>query len=288
MPGEFARFQFDTVAIIGVGLIGGSIGKALLRRKLAKRIIGVGRDPQRLAKAQKLGAITCAAADLSEGVASADLVIVGTPVDHVADTVRQVASNCSRGVLITDVGSTKAKILSRVGSEATQGAHLFVGSHPLAGGEKAGVEFSDADLFENRMVIVTPVPHSDPARVEACQRLWTSIGASVRQMSPEDHDALVAVTSHVPHLLAAMLASTTTPAHLPMVSSGWLDTTRIASGDVEMWSQIIDHNRDEILASLQRLRSTFDDCVNGLQQRDFGIIRKILQEGKANRDAVAN
>src|SRR3954469_3517791 len=230
--------EYDTVAIIGVGLIGGSIGLALRERKLAQKIIGIGRRQQSLDAARKVGAIDHGVTNLANGVSQAQLIIVATPVDTIAERVVQASAACPAGALITDAGSTKASIVAAVdaGLASRRSGPRFVGSHPLAGDHRTGPEHARADLFDGRVVVITPTEHTRPAAVTEVSGFWQSLGANVRTMKPGDHDAALALTSHLPHIVAVALAAATRTELLPLTASGWRDTTRVAGGDPELWA----------------------------------------------------
>ena len=285
---------WDTVTIIGVGLIGGSIGLALRERKLARRVIGVGRRAASLRKATKCGAVTETTTNLAAGVADADLIIVCTPIEQVAAHILEAARHCRDDALLTDVGSTKQGIVSRIEetlhvpdeSKPSTGHHgTFIGSHPLAGSEKTGVQHAEADLFVGRAVIITPTDRSPAALVTRVERFWKSLGARVYHQSPREHDDAVAAISHVPHMIATALAAATPSDLLPFVAGGWLDTTRIAAGDVELWRQILVDNRDAILKSLEPFSTTLLAFRRALESGDEAEIVRLLQAGKKTRDA---
>jgi prephenate dehydrogenase len=277
--------RFNTVAILGVGLIGGSIGLALRRRGLASRVIGIGHRAESLRVAEERGAVTQTTLDVAAGVAEADLVIVCTPVGRVGDDVRAAAAHCRAGALITDVGSTKAEIVAAVAGFLPPRV-AFIGSHPLAGSERSGPAAAEAELFVNRVVVVTPDDTARPDDVQALTDFWASLGARVLRMSAADHDRALAATSHLPHLVAAALALATPAEILQLTASGWADTTRIASGDPELWRQIFASNRAALLAALAR----FDEILAGLRgalaQRDDDEVQHILAKAKQRRDAV--
>lgn len=276
---------WDTVAIWGVGLIGGSIGLGLRQRGLAHRVVGIGRNPQRLEVARQLGAVTSVTSRLEEGVCDADLVVICTPVERIVGQVRQVAAACPAGALITDAGSTKGSIC-RALREGTGGAGVFVGSHPMAGSEKSGVRHSRADLFEQRVAIITPWEDSDRSAVLRLGEFWTSLGARVVRLTPEEHDAAVASISHVPHLVAAALAAATPSAHLEVAAGGWRDTTRVAGANPELWQQILGQNRLHVLQSLDKFEKVLSAFRHALECGDFGQLEQLLQAGKQNRDAL--
>jgi prephenate dehydrogenase len=283
--------EWEQAAIVGVGLIGGSIGLALRRAKAARRIIGVGRSAAHLQKAIARGAIDQLVLESAGELPEVDLVIVCTPVDHVAKHITWWAGSAANGALLTDAGSTKARIVADVDAQLQghnpRGAR-FIGSHPLAGSEKAGVEHAREDLFDGRIVVITPTNHTPPSAVEEVEVLWKSLGAGVVSMSPSVHDDAVASTSHLPHVIASALAAVTPSDLLKLAAGGWLDTTRIAAGDVALWQQILLENREPVLAALARYETELASWRRALEQRDAVAIEQLLQQGKTIRDAVGN
>jgi prephenate dehydrogenase len=283
---------WNKVAIVGVGLIGGSIGLALLRRNLAREVAGIGRDASKLESARQLGAISRGTTDLKAGVSDASLVIICTPVAQIAADVGRVAESCSSDCLITDAGSTKAQIVEQVAqlakSPAWRGDIRFVGSHPLAGSEKRGAAHASPNLFVDRTVILTPAADTSAKDVESLRQFWSSVGARVVEMTPEEHDAILATTSHVPHVVASAMAAATPADVLQYTAGGWQDTTRIAGGDPELWQQILLSNRTNVLSALdgvgkrlEQLRQAIDaDCPNEL--------RDLLAEAQQVRNALGS
>lgn len=278
---------WDTVAIVGVGLIGGSIGLKLLEAGLARSVVGVGRRVASLRAARRRGAISSSTTKLARGVNGAELIVVCTPVELVVEHVVEAAANAPRGALITDAGSTKRRIVTSLEKALPKG-HRFVGSHPLAGSEKTGPLFARADLFDNRTVVVTPTRRSDPEAVQLIERFWSLLGSHVQQMSPQAHDQTMAAISHLPHLLASALAASTSARDRPLASTGWLDTTRIAAGDVELWRQIFTDNRDPVLDSLRQFEQWLARFRQALERDDQAQLEKLLEAGKQSRDAVGS
>lgn len=280
--------HFRSVAIVGVGLIGGSIGLAAKRRGLDGQVIGIGRNEDRLRRAIELGAIDRMTTELREGVSEADLVIVCTPVESIATFVRQTLQHTKPTTLVTDAGSTKETIVRLVEGQRQEGQAVFVGSHPLAGSEKTSVEYAAADLFAGRTVVVTPTDHSPPADVERLLRFWESLGSKCLTMSPAEHDQAVAATSHLPHVIAALVAASTPTESLPLVATGWLDTTRIAAGDVELWRQILAQNRGSVLKRLREFAKVLNSFTDALDGHDEEAVSRLLAAGKQQRDALAD
>lgn len=278
---------WNSVAIVGVGLIGGSIGLALRERKLAGEVIGIGRRQASLSKAKDLGAITSATLKLKEGVAGADVVIVCTPVAEIAGFLLQAAATAPEQAILTDAGSTKATIVAAVEKKLPR-SRRFVGSHPLAGSEKTGAQFARADLFEGRVVVITPTRKTKPDDKQAVADFWSALGATVMVMSPDAHDKALAATSHVPHVAAAAVARQTIAADLPLTASGWRDLTRIAAGDPELWTQILLENRGHVLKSLVAFEKTMAAFKSAIQRGDRRKLRQLLADGKRVRDALGN
>ena len=282
---QFDRAVFDRAVIVGVGLLGGSIGMALRTRRIANQVIGFSPRGKSLENAIARGAIDTAANSIAEACRGADLAIICTPVQSVVDYAQQCFAAMPSG-LITDVGSTKQTIVTAVANSPL--AASFIGSHPLAGSEKSGVEYARENLLDRKLVVVTPNSTSDTARIQATEKLWQSLGARTLRMSPEEHDAAVARTSHLPHILASALAAATPTEVLPLAASGWCDTTRVASGGPELWRQILEENRQPIVAALEDFIGDLQHWLAALNDGDGIQLEKLLLEGKQKRDALGN
>jgi prephenate dehydrogenase len=258
-----------------------------------QRIVGVGRRQANLDVARGVGAIDHGVTRLATGVEDAQLIIVATPVDTIAEKVVQAAAACPATSLITDAGSTKEAIVSAVdsGLAARRSGPRFVGSHPLAGDHRTGAEHARGDLFDGRIVVVTPTPLTRPAAVTEVIGFWQSLGADVRTMSPAEHDASLAATSHLPHLLAAALAASTPHELLHLAASGWRDTTRVAGGDPLLWQPIFAANRQHVLDALDRLCQVLASVREYLEHGDYESLTQILQQAaktKQDRDALGD
>jgi prephenate dehydrogenase len=279
--------HWDTVAIIGVGLIGGSIGLALRERKLAQNVVGIGRRAESLRKATDAGAVTRTTQNIAAGVRDAELVVVCTPVDSIAGHVREAAAACRAGALLTDAGSTKASIVRQLNGSLPRSVS-FVGSHPLAGSEKVGCEHARANLIDGRTVVVTPTRKTSEQDVQRTADFWSALGASVLLMSPAAHDRALAATSHLPHMLAAALAHSTAHEDLPLTAGGWRDCTRIAAGDAELWTQILSDNRDNVLKAIGRFEKSLARFRSALERSDSKRLNALLKEAKQTRDVVGS
>ncbi len=278
---------FDQITIVGVGLIGGSVGLAAKVRGVARRIVGVGREPRSLARAVELGAIHSGTCDLVEGVRHAGLIVVCTPVDQIAEIIVQAAQNCLRGVIFTDGGSTKGSIVARVAGNLPEGIE-FVPAHPLAGSEKSGPENAQSELFVKRTTVVTPIPTNSPAAIERVVQFWQALGSTVLMMSPDDHDRALAATSHLPHALAAALAGMTPIDLLSLTAGGFRDVTRIAAGDPRMWVPIFQANRESVLTALAAFTDRISDFRRMLEAGDGAGLVRWLTEAKQVRDALGS
>ena len=280
-----SRCRFDTLVVVGVGLLGGSVALAARQRGIVRRVIGVGRSAARLKQACESRILDEFSTDLVAAAAQADLLIFATPVNLTVAGVREVAAACRPGVLLTDVGSTKGDLCRELSTGLPRAA-LFIGSHPLAGSEKQGWEHARADLFDGRVCVVTPVESSPPDEVERLTWFWQAIGMSVVEMSPEAHDRALAQTSHVPHVVASALARTLADENLLLASTGFADTTRIAAGDSNVWVPILLDNRDAVLTSLDEFSAQVAVLRAALAQGDAENLRRLWDSGKTIREQL--
>jgi cyclohexadieny/prephenate dehydrogenase len=281
------RMQLHTLTIVGVGLIGGSIGLAAKKRGIAHHIRGVGRDPCKLRHAQQLGAIDSFTLDLAEAIRDANLIVFCTPVNRIAQQVLSVRDDYAPGAVITDAGSTKANIVEEITNSLNNHAG-FVGSHPLAGSEKQGAEHGSADLFVNRWTVLTPVEKTAPDALRRVVAFWQSLGSKTRTMSPEEHDRALAMTSHLPHLVAAALAGILPDGWRELTATGFRDTTRIAGGDPGVWTPIFQHNHAAILTALAQLEERLTAFRSALTDHDDSRLDQLLAQGKKVRDALGS
>jgi len=274
-----------TLTIVGVGLLGGSVALAARQRRLVGRVVGCDRSESALALAVQRGMIDEAATDPCRAVAAASLVVFCTPVDHVAETVAFCAGACRPGTLLTDVGSTKTAIVRRLAGRMPPGVN-FVGSHPLAGSEKGGAENARADLFENRLVVMTPIG-DPPAAVWTIGDFWRALGARVETMSPEKHDEILATTSHLPHLLASVLAGVLPLEWRPLTATGFRDVTRLAAGSPELWQAIFLSNQPALLEAVGRFSAHLELFREAIARGDGATLRVLLEQGKYVRDSLS-
>ena len=262
--------RFGTVAIVGVGLIGGSIGLTLRTRSLVDRVVGIGRSPGNLADAIRLGAIDHATTDLAEGVSQADIVVLCTPVTEIAATAAATALANPRVSLITDAGSTKRGIVEAV--ERDEAARrVFVGAHPIAGSERKGAASAVLGLFDDRVCVVTPTENTPAALLEKARSFWSAVGCRIVQLDPASHDDFLALTSHLPHAVAAALAAAVPPEALGLAAGAYRDGTRVAMSDANLWSGIFRANREPLLQAMDAF------------QKEFLALRKHIEDNDDDR-----
>jgi prephenate dehydrogenase len=280
---------FDTAVIIGPGLIGGSLGMALRERGLAGRVVGVGRRQTSLDRALSVGAVDEVSLDAAEAVRRADLVVLATSVGLVVRQANELLPLMQSRAVLTDVGSVKGAICDAVadGFQRKSKGACFVGGHPLAGSEQRGVDAATGDLFDNAICILTPDERTDAngKGLRAVRCMWEAAGSRVLEMTTERHDRLLAEISHMPHVLASCLVEAVSEEALDVAGRGFLDTTRIASGDAGLWLDICLANKDALLGALDALVKRLDTFRDALNRGDAEAIRLLLAHAKERRDA---
>lgn len=283
--------RWKKIAILGVGLLGGSLGLAIKQRRLAGNVTGFARRTATINEARKVGALDNCVLDLAGAVKDADLVILCTPIAQMRPLLRRMLPALKPGAIVTDVGSVKAGVVNELESLVAAAGGHFIGSHPMAGAEKTGVAWARADLYENAVCVVTPTRRTEQSALRKVETFWNRVGGRVLRLSPEKHDALVARSSHLPHVIAAALATVVLDPRWPkqqasLCANGFRDTTRIASGSPEMW-------RDIALANRPQLRVALDAFVRELQRvqallrqprKNADRIREFFETAKARRD----
>lgn len=274
------------LAILGVGLLGGSIGLAARAAGLDVHITGYGHRKATLDRALEFGAIDAAASSTAEAVAGADLIILCPPVSLLSPMLNEIAPALREGAVVTDVGSTKRSVVRAAQDLLPAGRH-FVGSHPMAGSEKRGVEYARADLFHNALCILTPTAMTSPSALAQVEAFWKSLQMRTVRLSPEEHDAALADISHLPHVLAGALVAMQSPSVLPLAGKGFLDTTRIASGDAWLWRDILLDNSDHLKQSISRLQAQLKHLQGLLSPEHSEQLVLWLQQAAERRDQLA-
>ncbi len=287
MPDSAAQIPFacHQLGIVGVGLIGGSLAAGLKKRGFRGSIQGIGRNAERLEQARDAGLIDSVSTDIAHAATECELLVFCTPVDHIIAGVKAAAASGAGGLLMTDAGSAKARICRELQGQLPHG-QTFIGSHPLAGSEKQGFEHADADLYQDRVCVLTPVEDSPGDELSRLQQFWESLGMQVLEMSPEDHDRGLARTSHLPHVVASALAAQLTDRNRSLAATGFRDTTRIAGGDPDLWVAILLDNADEVLSSVDEFRTTMVEFRQALENRDAARLKKLLEVAKTRRDQL--
>ncbi len=277
------------LCVIGVGLIGGSLARALRAAGACREIIGCGRDPQQLQKALVLGVIDRAETDFVRAVQGAEVVIVAVPVGAMAQVFQALVPHLSPTTIVTDVGSTKSDVVRAAQTAFGTLPPTFVPGHPIAGTERSGVEASFAELFHKRKVILTPAPDTHAWAVARVTWMWQQAGAQVTAMDPQHHDEILAASSHLPHLLAYTLVHTLAGMHqrdeiFKYAAGGFRDFTRIASSDPQMWHDICLANRDALLTMLGRYSGELQQLADALQRGDGVYLQSVFTAAKQARD----
>lgn len=280
------KLPWSTVAIVGVGLIGGSLGKALLTRGLARRVVGIGRSNASLAEAMERQLVSEVSCDLA-AVSEADFVVVATSVGSIPRLLEAADSHVSEGTLITDAGSTKQSVVSGW-QKRRRHRGRFVGSHPLAGSHLRGPAAADATLFEGRVAVVTPAASTPEEDVEEVGSFWASLGSTVFVMKPREHDRILAMTSHAPHVLAAALAAVTPDADRRFTAGGWRDTTRVAGGDAELWADILLDNAAQVTKAVSTMHGYTQRMLDALAAGDRRRLVRLLTTAKDKRNALGS
>jgi prephenate dehydrogenase len=280
-----AARRFERVAIVGVGLIGGSFALALKRAGLCGRVAGIGRGAANLQVAKARGIID----EVAQDAGGADLVLVATPVAQFPAVLGALAPRLKPGAIVTDAGSTKRDVVAA--ARAALGAKVaqFVPAHPIAGAEKSGAAAASAELFKDRRVVLAPLAENPPASVQAVEDAWRACGARVSRMSAEEHDAVFAAVSHLPHLLAYALvhefAGRANSAQLfSFAAGGFRDFTRIASSHPEMWRDVCVANREPLLAELDRYAAKLRALRPLIERGDGAALEKLFAEARAARE----
>jgi len=278
--------QINQVTIIGVGLIGGSLGLALKEKKIAKRVTGVGRREESLKIAQKMHEVDEATTDLVSGVKEADLVVIATPLDLTVETFKKIFPHLKKGCVVTDVGSVKGPILKRIDRP------FFIGGHPLAGSEKRGPQAARVDLFRESTVVLTPVEKTDEKALALVKGMWQDLEAKVLFLDCKVHDRLVAFTSHLPHILATSLTNLIAELAekeervLSLMGEGFRDTTRIAASPPSMWKEICLANREDISKAIKKFKEILSETEEILFKEEGDNLLHKFEKAKETRDKL--
>ncbi|WP_416224096.1 prephenate dehydrogenase [Thiohalophilus sp.] len=281
--------MINQLTLIGVGLIGGSLARALRRANAATTLIGAGRHREQLEIARKLGVVDAVETDLAKACQGSDVIVLAVPLGAIRPVLEQIAPAVRENTIITDVGSAKASVVADVEQIFGDLPANFVPGHPIAGTEQSGVEASFAELFDQRRVILTPGATTSPAAVQTVRRLWEAAGAEVIEMSVAHHDAVLAATSHLPHMLAYALVDSLARQDdsreiFDYAAGGFRDFTRIASSDPQMWHDICLANRDALVESLECFTADLQTLTEAIRRQDSQRLLEIFRHAKQRRD----
>ena len=286
------KFRVERLAIVGVGLIGGSIGRALRDGSAATEIIGYGRNPVHLSRAVELGLVDRWSTVLSDAVAGAEVVMVATPVGAMPGLFTRLVDLVSPTCIVTDAGSVKKKVVDAARASFGRSVARFVPGHPIAGLEQSGVEAATGDLFRGHKVILTPTPDTDPKAVAQIDSLWRTTGAQLMDMSPERHDRLLALTSHLPHMLAYALVNLLADQAqdegecFDLAAGGFYDISRVASSDPVMWRDICLHNTDEVLARIGEYQNMMARLAALVKAKDAEGLEQMFRKARGARSRI--
>jgi prephenate dehydrogenase len=277
------------LAVIGLGLIGGSFARALRAAGAVSEVVACGRNPDALARAIELGVADRVTTDPVDAVRDADIVVLGVPLSAMRDLMAKIAPALPAHAIVTDVGSTKQSVIADATATMGDALSRFVPGHPIAGTERSGVEASFAELFQERRVILTPTEATDPAATETIASLWREAGATVTQMTAQHHDRVLALTSHLPHILAFALVDRLSQMQeqdeiFAYAAGGFRDFTRIASSDPVVWRDICLNNRSAVLDALQAYRDELDELTQALRNQDAAALEALFARAKKARD----
>ncbi len=286
------EFLFERVAFIGIGLIGSSLARVIKRDRLAGHIVACARTEATLKTVLRLGIADSVAADPADAVRGADLVVICTPVGTYAAIAQRMAPGLAPGAIVTDVGSVKAAVIKAVTPHLPDGVH-FVPAHPIAGTENSGPDAGFDTLFENHWVLITPPPGTDPAAVELVAELWRRAGSMIEIMDPVHHDHVLAITSHVPHLIAFTIVGTATDLEdhlksevIKYSAAGFRDFTRIAASDPVMWRDVFLNNREAVLEMLGRLSEDLSGLQRAIRVGDGETLERLFTRTREIRRGV--
>ena len=283
---------FSRVALIGLGLINSSLARVLRDKALAIEIVGCARSQATLDTSKKLGFVDRVTLDPAQAVEGCDLVVLGTPVGTFAPLAAKIGPHLAEGAILTDVGSVKSAVFAAVGPHVPAGVHLIPG-HPVAGTEHSGPEAGFAGMFEGRWCILTPPPDADPAAVERIAALWRLAGMTIETMDAQHHDMVLAITSHLPHLIAYNIVGTVTDLEeeskeevFKFAAAGFRDFTRIAASDPVMWRDIFLNNRGAVLEMLGRFTEDLTALQRAIRRGDGDYLETLFTRTRAIRRGV--
>ena len=283
---------FNKVTLIGIGLIGSSIARVIKRDKIARHLVAVAKSKKTIDSVLKLGIADSVTLDLSEAVNDADMVMLCSPLGTYKKIVREIGPNLKRGCILTDVGSVKGCVFEDIEIEKLLGVNL-VPAHPVAGTEYSGPEAGFVELFEGRWCVITPDKTASKESIEKICKLWKAAGSNVEIMDPNHHDQIMAMTSHLPHLISYTIVGTATDLEKSLVSEvvkysagGFRDFTRVAASDPTMWGDIMIKNKEAVLEILQRFNEDLTALQRAIRWDEYDLIHDFFSKTRKIRKEV--
>lgn len=280
----------QTLCILGLGLMGGSLGLAARKTGVASRVKGYARRPESLQEALKMGAIDEAYDSALEAARDADIVVLCVPILSMSGLLESCKPVLDTGCIVTDVGSTKGELVASAESILADSPASFVGSHPMAGSEQTGLDAARADLYADAVVIVTGSEGSDPDSVKTIAHFWRALGSNVCMMNPNEHDEIIAKTSHLPHLVASVLVNLVlerdADTRRTLCARGFRDTTRVAAGSEDMWHDIVRTNSNSLADEVRAMIRKLEQLVSWMEVGDYRRIRDFLAESRELRESL--
>ncbi|HET7334965.1 MAG TPA: prephenate/arogenate dehydrogenase family protein [Rhizomicrobium sp.] len=285
---------FNKIALLGIGLVGSSLARAVRRGGLAAHISGYAPDAAMLDEARAEGFADSLHMNAGEAVRDADLVVLATPVGAFGDVAKEICPHLKQGAILSDVGSVKMAVIRDVGPHVPEGVHL-IPAHPIAGTEQSGPRAGFAELFDGRWCILTPLPGTDAGAIETLSNFWQRLGSQVEMMEPKHHDLVLAITSHVPHLIAynivgtaADLESVTESEVIKYSAGGFRDFTRIAASDPTMWRDVFLNNREAVLEMLTRFNEDLSALQRAIRWGDGDALFNLFTRTRAIRRSIVD
>ncbi|MEQ8328391.1 MAG: prephenate/arogenate dehydrogenase family protein [Parvibaculum sp.] len=286
--------HFERVALIGLGLIGGSLGHAMKRAGLADHVAGYARSEATRKRALEIGFVDSVHASAAEAARDADLVVVCTPVGALGSVAAEIEPHLKKGAILTDVGSVKMAVIRDMGPHVPEGVH-FIPGHPIAGTEESGPDAGFAELFDSRWCILTPVPGTDEKATERLSAFWTACGSKVDVMEPKHHDMVLAIVSHLPHIIAYNIVGTASDLEtvtqsevIKYSASGFRDFTRLAASDPTMWRDVCLNNKEPILEMLARFSEDLTALQRAIRWGDGDVLFDLFTRTRAIRRSIVD
>jgi len=279
---------FQKTAVLGVGLLGASFSLAAKKRGICTQVTGYGRSRGNLERARNMGIIDTISADPASACSDADLIVLAAPVGSFVELIKQARPAFKKGAVVTDVGSVKGDLVRELEGLMPSDVH-FIGSHPIAGSDRSGIDFADADLFQDALCVVTPTERTDPQTLKNVMDLWAGLGSKVMAMAPDLHDRIYAAVSHLPHLVAYTMVNTvsdTDRSYLGYGGQGFRDMTRIAASSADIWTDISLLNRKNLLEMIALFRENLDRIEAHLKNADADALRQEFVRASETRKSI--